>query len=185
MAQLRLFVGYFLYSTELTASYQRLYAEGAPLCSAKWVAPEQLHCTLKFLGEVHAELLPPLTEALTPWLGDVACPIRLTGLGTFPSPQAPRVLYIGVEDPTEGLRVLHQRIQEHLQPLGFPLEERPFKPHVTLARIRSVRHPDSFRHYLRTHRGELFAEFEGFRLVLVHSQLTPQGPLYSVLAPAE
>ncbi len=185
MAQLRLFVGWFLHSDELTASYHRLYAEGARLCSAKWVALEQLHCTLKFLGEVHAELLPLLTEALAPWLGNVACPIRLTGLGTFPSLQAPRVLYIGVEDPTGGLRTLHQRIQERLQPLGFPPEERPFTPHVTLARIRSVRHLDSFQRYLRMHRGELFAEFEGFRLVLVHSQLRPQGPLYSVLVPVE
>lgn len=101
----------------------------------RWVHPEDVHVTLKFIGEV----APSATAPIEAELERVAArsnpfPLRLTGTGTFGSPQAPRVLWAGLGGEPERLRALQADVERQLAALGYAPEERPFAPHLTLAR---------------------------------------------------
>jgi 2'-5' RNA ligase len=107
----------------------------------RWVKPDGLHLTLKFLGEVGEEREPDLIAAL----GRAAAPpsgsrpasgvlnLRVHGFGAFPDPRRPRVLWAGVE-AEPALELLQHAVEREFEPLGFPTEARPFRPHLTLGR---------------------------------------------------
>ncbi|MBA4542761.1 MULTISPECIES: RNA 2',3'-cyclic phosphodiesterase [Thermoactinomyces] len=101
----------------------------------KWVNQEDYHITLKFLGNCTPRQIREITEELR-GLAAVASPFSLTlaGLGTFGRPASPRILWAGVSGDLPALTSLEQKIGNRLAPLGFPREERPYRPHVTLAR---------------------------------------------------
>lgn len=104
---------------------------------AKWVNPEGSHLTIKFYGSVPLQALPRLQEALRAGLSDLpAFSIETAGAGVFPHPGRPRVLWLGVGGEVEALARLQRRVEELSLELGFPLEERPYHPHLTLARFR-------------------------------------------------
>jgi recombination protein RecA len=112
--------------------------EGAAAIS--WVRPENLHLTLRFLGVVDEAGLARVREALeeaAAWTAPFA--VRLGGLGGFPSPRAPRVVWVGVEAGAEALAMLHARVESALAARGIPRETRPFHAHVTLGRARDPR----------------------------------------------
>lgn len=100
----------------------------------KWVPPENLHLTLKFLGEVGAERQPEILGALaTAAQGARTITLVVRGAGAFPNHRAPRVVWAGIEaDPA--IEILADRVERHCAPLGFPIEGRPFRPHLTLGR---------------------------------------------------
>jgi 2'-5' RNA ligase len=125
-------------SPELQRFLERAIARGAHLLpAARWVEPASLHVTLAFLGELSDEQLAQAIEA-----GEAAArqvppfSYRLTGLGTFGSAHAPRVVWMGLEDASGRMRALQQVLMRELQARGFPPEERPFSPHLTLARLK-------------------------------------------------
>jgi len=102
----------------------------------RWVDPEGVHITLKFLGEVEAGRIPPIASALETAVRPLApFNLRLGTPGAFPDPQRPRVLWLAVEEPTGALARLQRAVEEALTALGFPPEERPFTPHLTLGRV--------------------------------------------------
>ena len=103
----------------------------------RWVDPRGAHLTLKFLGDVAAERVPALADALAAVAAGHA-PFQLsTGpAGVFPSPRRPRVLWLGIAGAVEYLEDLQQDVEFALQGLGFPLEGRPYRPHLTLGRVR-------------------------------------------------
>lgn len=106
---------------------------------AKWVNPEGIHLTLKFLGNVDDFKLPDLAEALRRSVSGLPSFRLSTGaLGSFPSPRNPRVVWVGLEGDLEALQTLHRAMEEALTPLGFPPEGRDFAPHLTLARLRET-----------------------------------------------
>ncbi|MDI7277312.1 MAG: RNA 2',3'-cyclic phosphodiesterase, partial [Anaerolineae bacterium] len=109
----------------------------APLARlGRWVAPEGIHLTLKFLGNVPAGRVPELGEALRRACARIApFEIAIAGLGCFPSYQRPRVLWVGVEEPTGSLERLYSAVERELERVGFRPEGRPFTPHLTLARV--------------------------------------------------
>jgi len=104
----------------------------------KWVEQENMHLTLKFLGEVESDRLAPVQDALRQAAGRVA-PFRFTlgALGAFPSPRNPRVIWVGVCQGQPQLASLAAEVERQLLPLGFAKEERPFTAHLTLGRLRS------------------------------------------------
>jgi len=104
--------------------------------SAKWVRPEAMHITLKFIGEVDGEKLAPIRGALAPVHSSAPVEIHFRGLGFFPNERRPRVLWCGVEASTN-LAELAEAVQRALVPLGIPAESRDFVPHLTLARFNS------------------------------------------------
>ncbi len=108
----------------------------------RWVRPEGIHLTLKFLGETPREKVAPITQALTASTAGVpAHELSLGKLGTFGSRGSPRVLWVDLDGDLEPLLRLAEQVERALVPLGFPPEGRRFSPHLTLARVR----PESAR----------------------------------------
>ncbi|MGD2134844.1 MAG: RNA 2',3'-cyclic phosphodiesterase [Gemmatimonadales bacterium] len=102
----------------------------------RWVASEGLHVTLKFLGEVPAEREPQVIAGLERAVGDTRpFSLVLSGFGAFPSLRRPRVLWAGCES-ARPLELLQHGVEREMAELGFPLEGRPFRPHITIGRVR-------------------------------------------------
>ena len=114
---------------------QRL-ARAEPRLRARWIAPENLHITLWFIGEVPDPRAEAIQDALTRPFGAPAFPLAIAGCGAFPPSGAPRVLWIGVGEGASGMRRLYGEVGERLAPLGYRPEERPYAAHLTIARIR-------------------------------------------------
>ncbi|MDP3767489.1 MAG: RNA 2',3'-cyclic phosphodiesterase [Dehalococcoidia bacterium] len=100
----------------------------------RWVRPEGIHITLKFLGAVEDSRVPKLRSALAQAVDPFELRLQPATLGGFGGPRL-RVVWIGLEGDTEGLAALAARVEKALVPLGFPRERRPFAPHLTLARV--------------------------------------------------
>lgn len=145
----------------------------------KWVHPEGIHLTLKFLGETDENQLAALSGALRrAAAGARALPLVVEGFGVFPSVSRPRVLWAGVE-AEPALELLQHAVEREFAPLGFPTEARAFRPHVTLGRAaRDARAADF--HGLDTALGALaFAETVVIESVdLMRSRLSPRGAAY-------
>ncbi|HOM16502.1 MAG TPA: RNA 2',3'-cyclic phosphodiesterase [Thermoguttaceae bacterium] len=149
----------------------------------KWVEPENMHLTLKFLGDVDSEQIPSVTEAVRKAAAECRpFELEIRGTGAFPSLRRPNVFWLGVGQGAELLGILAQKVERTLEPLGFRPEDRPFHGHLTLGRVRRGG-------------GQLAALLERLRkeqdfqagwvsvrqITLFSSQLTPQGPIYTPL----
>ena len=152
----------------------------------KCVAPEGIHLTLKFLGNISAEKVTDITGVMEQASQEVSpFQLQLTEVGAFPNMRRPRVLWVGIKGEVDKLVSWQQRIDNGLVPLGFAKEARPFTPHLTLARLRENCSPGD-----RLHFGEMFAKahievnynFTVSSLNLMKSQLFPTGAVYSRLA---
>jgi len=154
--------------------------------SVKWVDPQVIHLTLKFLGNVDEAEIPALTTALSEAVRGVApFSLQLGDPGAFPGNQAPRVVWVGVEGEIEPLRTLHNNIDCVLAPLGFPPEKRAFSPHLTLGRVREEASPGEKRRLgenVAALKIETKSSFKVESLSLMRSKLTREGALYSCLA---
>ena len=105
----------------------------------QWVKPESIHVTLKFLGDVDASLISEMQASLTKAVSSQPrFSVEVRGLGAFPDAQAPRVLWVGMSGPGEEL--VAAQVDQALHALGFSLESRPFRPHLTVARIKERSH---------------------------------------------
>ncbi len=136
--QPRLFVAIELEPPMLAALGQVQAAlQRRPLEGLRWVRPEGIHLTLKFLGDTPANRLPAIRRALAgAVLGVPPLRLSLDTPGSFGSRQSPRVVWVGLRGDIEELGRLQRRVDEALEKEGFPREQRAFSPHLTLARIR-------------------------------------------------
>jgi len=146
----------------------------------RWTRPEGVHLTLKFLGEVAATRLKEVSDAL----GDVATfdpfEIDVRGFGFFPSARRPRVFWAGLEVPP-ALDELAGRVEAAMATLGFPSENRPFQPHLTLARFESQRAQPALEAAIHSGEADLGRWIvSGF--FLFESKLRPGGAEYAKLA---
>ena len=188
MEQIRTFVAIELddsIKAGLTELQKRLKAE-APPGAVRWVRPDGIHLTLKFLGNVPASRIKEITRAIAG-----ACrgfgPLLLSvgGLGCFPNSRRPRVLWVGVEEPTGALAKLQRAIEEALAGLGFPPEGRSFHPHLTLGRTqRRVSSGDVRRLGQLVEETEIgqLGRMEAKAISLMRSDLKPTGAVYTRLA---
>lgn len=141
----RLFVGVAL-PEEATAAVREVVetVRAMPLPhgarDVRWVRLDGLHLTLRFLGPTPEPLLAPTIAAVETVAADAAGPIsiELSGTGTFPSGRRPRTLWIGINDGVEALAALAAQIESALVAIGWPPDDRPFRPHLTLARSDGV-----------------------------------------------
>jgi RNA 2',3'-cyclic 3'-phosphodiesterase len=104
--------------------------------TARWVRPESMHVTLKFLGNVDAQKLDSIRTALSTIHSTQPVEVHFRGIGFFPSERRPRAIWSGIE-ATPNLFKLAGATEQALKPLGFARESRPFVPHLTLARLNS------------------------------------------------
>jgi 2'-5' RNA ligase len=112
----------------------------------RWVNPEGMHLTLKFLGEVADDRQPDLTSALRRAAATSrAMTLTVAELGAFPDPRRPRVVWAGVS-PEPALELLQHRVEQEFAALGFPSEGRPFRPHLTLGRVKRDAPARAFDH---------------------------------------
>lgn len=177
-------------AVELEPELRRLLHEAtAPVRAlvpgAAWVAEDRLHLTLKFLGEQPDTLVPQLTTAMN----EIAerhwpVPMRLRGVGAFPNLRRPRVMWVGIE-PAPKLELLQHDVEERCSALGLEVEGKPFRPHLTIGRLRGTEKGESLRELARTAREIRFrADTDVLAIALMHSKLTPAGPRYERLAEA-
>jgi len=144
-----------------------------------WVRPGNIHLTLRFLGEVDESRLPLVTEALEE-AASVCPPLDLvsSGLGAFPSMKRPRVLYLGLKE-SDGLAALKKSIDEALAKRGFPEDDKPFRAHLTICRVRSPEATATLSARVNTLKMEKKVAFTVDRFVLYKSTLTPEGAVYT------
>jgi 2'-5' RNA ligase len=148
----------------------------------RWITPDHIHLTLRFLGNVPDESVPSLLQAMAQAAqGQTAFPLRARTLGCFPHPARPRVLWVGLDDPSQALGCLNARLTAALTPLGFPPEDRPFHPHLTLARAQNRIPASRLIPILQTYQNQDFGEFLVTQVHLVQSQLQRGGALYTIL----
>ena len=114
---------------------QRQLRESLPMVN--WVRPESMHLTLKFLGYVDTSMVETVVTAIEPILiRQAPLTLEVQGLGVFPHPRRPRILWVGCTGNIPALINLVSHIEAALEPLGFPPEDKPYFPHLTLARIK-------------------------------------------------
>lgn len=153
--------------------------------AVRWVKPEGVHLTLKFLGDTPRDEIATIEEALTVVARNApSFTLTVEGLGCFPSPRRPRVLWVGVTEPTGCLRILYEAIEEAMTALGYKPERHGFTPHLTLGRVRRGASRDDMElvsdAITGTSIGEL-ASFEADRFELIRSDLKPSGAEYTTL----
>ncbi len=179
---MRLFVAVPLDETLRPAvvDLQRAIAGAWPQAAArvKWVEPENLHFTLKFLGEVPEEHLPSVVEAVREVAIRQPFELSIESLGAFPDLRAPRVLWVGVREGARELATLAQHVEEALFRARFPREERPFEPHLTIGRIRTGGKERGLWQALERLRDAKIGRQRVEWVVVMESRLGPKGPTY-------
>ena len=108
---------------------------------ASWNRPVNMHITLKFFGDIDAARVHPIVEALAPLAERPPFDVTFRGVGAFPPVGRPKVLWAGVEEGERDLRAIHQRTESILETIGFSRDRRPFRSHLTLARVKHARPP--------------------------------------------
>lgn len=174
---------------ELSAEVRERLAEQAqqlrqknPEASASWSKPENVHLTLKFFGNVPAQNVAQISVAGSRVASEFSSfQIRIGGTGVFPRRNRPQVLWIGVEDSSGRLSDLQQRLEEEFAREGFAKEDRGFRPHLTIARLRK---PEDARQLAEDHIQTKFSfiELPVNEFVLFRSELSPKGSIYTVIS---
>lgn len=154
----------------------------------RWVAPEGIHLTLKFLGSVPKERIPEIGEAVARAARETApFEITIAGLGCFPTVRRPRVIWVGVEEPSGALERLQSAVEHELERLGFAPEGRGFTPHLTLARIRdhaTERERAECGAWIKQQGVGRLAVMRVHEVCLMQSDLRPTGAVYTRLSAA-
>lgn len=161
------------------AEFQQQLRKTVPI--ANWVRPESIHLTLKFLGNMDPAMVERLLKAVEPVRTHQSpLTMRVQGLGVFPDSRRPRILWTGCTGEIPSLLKLVAHIEQALAPLGFPPEEKPYHPHLTLARIKH----DSPRVGAMLRESDLIGQSPELgllpidRLTLFQSVLRPSGAEY-------
>ncbi len=164
---------------------QRKLESCVPRRSVRWVRPEGVHLTLKFLGDTSTNELPAIKRSLAAVARRApACTFTVEELGCFPNPRRPRVVWVGVQEPSGRLAALRDAIEEVMAPLGYQPEGRSFTPHLTLGRVgRRASRSDAAQvgESVTEATVGLLAEVSADHFALIRSVLKPSGAEYTTL----
>lgn len=166
--------------SSLEEAVQLLRQSRAPV---RWVRPEALHLTLKFLGEVPPEKVEGISRALARAAAAVLpFPMDVAGAGTFPGKGRPRVVWADVREPSGALARLHGAVEQGLAAEGFDREKRRFSPHITLGRVRGSINLPRLAEAVARLGDQLWGRQTVERLSLLRSRLGPGGASYREVA---
>jgi 2'-5' RNA ligase len=163
----------------LVEDLRRLDAKAAPK-KPKWVRPENLHVTLKFIGKTDPAKLDSILSALANVRSPQKLRLHFRNIGFFPNANRPRVIWGGME-ASENLAPLAHSIDQQIAALGFPAEERAFTPHLTLARLDPPAIAPELRAAIEKLAARDFGELHTSEFHLIESKLKPTGAEYTTL----
>lgn len=145
----------------------------------KWVEPENFHYNLKFFGHVTGSELNKIQQAVKKVIKKhEPFSIEIAGIGTFPSPTSPRVIWLGTKKGTNEITDLANELDDEFSKSGFEAESRPFRPHLTLGRIRSTQNKQNLIKKIRDIEHINIGAFEVNEVVIFQSKLSRAGPTY-------
>ncbi|MDX6406457.1 MAG: 2,3-cyclic 3-phosphodiesterase [Blastocatellia bacterium] len=156
--------------------------QAVPDARASWAREENLHLTLKFLGDTAVEKVDALSQAIQHTANQLSpFEVIIAGGGVFPSHGQPRVLWLGIEDLTNSLSTLSRSLEDECAKAGFLREPRAYHPHLTVARLRQ---PHGARRLAEVHREVGFdpVPVNVREVCLIRSELRSEGSLYTVIA---
>jgi RNA 2',3'-cyclic 3'-phosphodiesterase len=155
----------------------------------KWVSPNSIHLTLKFLGDVDLAMTGQITQAMTESVQGVRpFDLHVQQLGVFPNPQRVQVVWVGLDGELDILSRLYQSLEDKMARLGFPPEKHGFTPHLTLARLGDEVLPDDrkrFGDFISKSKAGINYTIKATALSLMKSQLTREGAIYTRLSHVE
>lgn len=148
----------------------------------KWVKPENIHLTLKFLGHITPEELEKVKLATRETLKPFApFEVSVSGLGAFPKIEYPRVIWVGIDKGKKELTKIASRIEENLAKIGFAKEKRGFSPHLTLGRIKSLKGGERLIETFTKLKASNLGSMRVTKISIMKSELKPLGPVYTSL----
>ncbi len=167
--------------------FTRTYGLAERASGLRSVKPENIHLTLKFLGDIDTTRIPAISARLEELTNkNSSFPVTVRGIGAFPGwRNKPRIIWVGVQ-PVEPIQHIFQGVEAVTTAIGYPSENRPFSPHLTLARVNqqfaSPRQAETITRLMNLNTEPVFGEMIVGELVLFRSVLQPAGPIYSVLS---
>ncbi|HDZ77182.1 MAG TPA: RNA 2',3'-cyclic phosphodiesterase [Candidatus Omnitrophica bacterium] len=151
----------------------------------KWVNPENIHLTLKFLGETKETQLPQIKKVLVDAASEFKISnIKIGTLGVFPGIKNPRIIWIGAEEKDTTIAEIAEILNNRLKNLGFIKEKRKFTPHITIARIRSLNNITDLLNNITANIDFEAGEFKVNKICLIQSRITSSGSIYNMMAEA-
>jgi 2'-5' RNA ligase len=151
----------------------------------KWVSPDSIHLTLKFLGDIATDKVDEIIAAVEDSVAGIApFTLHMDGLGVFPGLKRIQVVWVGLTGDIDNLRRIQKNIEENLFVLGYPEEEREFTPHMTLGRVRFQPPPEEQQKFVHLLTAAVFSSAYNINVAsvtLMKSQLTPKGAIYTKL----
>jgi len=179
---LRIFLAITI-NPEIRASLERAVSRlRESRAAVRWVRPDAIHQTIKFLGETPEDRLEGLIGSVTSLCeGMVPFQMSVSGLGAFPEIRRPRVVWAGVQEPSGTLLRLWKETEETTRMLGWQREKRGFSPHITLGRVKGTINLGRLNEAVRSLEDEHWGDQEVGSMVLYQSRLKPGGAEYEVV----
>jgi len=148
----------------------------------KWVKPENIHLTLKFLGSVPVQQIPEIVQELKNGLAAFGFfSVGIAKIGSFPEKGKPRVIWAGVEKGNEIVARLQDKVEDLLQRFNFACEEREYSSHLTIGRVKGPNNIKSLQELLAGKFSVQFGEMPVEDISIIRSDLKPDGPAYTIL----
>lgn len=148
----------------------------------KWVEPESIHLTLKFLGYIDDKKIREVENILNEVVKNIKpFSLSLKEIGAFPKLNYPKVIWVGVDEGKFQTQQIAKDLEDKLESIGIPKEGRDFHPHITLGRVRTPKNKDKLKSIIETTKFEPESKINVYHLTLFKSQLAPQGPIHTPL----
>lgn len=178
---MRLFIGTFVKNTNIKSKYIELKRKIKAEVEGKWVEPWNLHFTYHFLGEVQDKDAKKIFKQIQHLCIEYSNELVFTGLNVFPNKQNPRILFIEIVDANSLLKKIHFDLGSILVKNGVKIEDKDFHPHLTLLRIKHCNRK-RFQDFLENYDTIRFGSISNFKVDLIQSILTTEGPKYSPIS---
>ena len=149
--------------------------------NVKLVNPENIHATIKFLGDTDEELVDQIENIMNDSVKEISLfAIKLKGAGAFPNQNYIKVIWIGIKNG-QNIKTIANRIDERMSKLGFKKEKGGFSPHLTIGRVKTAKNKERLVKTIKNYADVEFGDFQIDCIKLKKSDLTPKGPIYTTI----